>query len=146
MHFCRLTSPPPVPLPCRSGVACSGAVGLFLGRTRLSAGCWLRGRFAGRLLPSGGCACAGGAWSASPPAEGARHSPPQAVLLGTGHGGVRVLGGPEAPRPARAREAWLNLGLRSGSGRVREVPGGKPTERRAKPVNVCNHKGKVSVF
>lgn len=140
MHFCRLTSPPPVPLPCRSGAACSGTVGLFLGRTRLSAGRWLGGRFAGRLLPSGYV------WSASPPAEGARHTPPQAVLLGAGHGAVRMLGGPEAPCLAQAPEAWLSLGLRSGSGHVREVLGGIPTEIRTKPVSVCNHKGKVSVF
>lgn len=56
------------------------------------------------------------------------------------------MGGSEAPRLARAPKAWLSLGLRSGSGHVREVLGGIPTEIRPKPVSMCNHKGKVSVF
>lgn len=58
----------------------------------------------------------------------------------------RCVGGSEAPRLAQAHKAWLSLGLRSGSGHVREVLGGIPTKIRPKPVSVCNHKGKVSVF
>lgn len=66
--------------------------------------CALAGRALCReAAPSGGRACIGGVWSASPPAEGARHTPPQAVLLGAGLGGVwvalRLLAWHGHPRP-----------------------------------------------